>query len=502
MQMKTRLWTISGAMGLVVLAACTPETATGSLATLALTPCRVAHVDTEVKCATLPVFENRATGAGRKIGLNIVVLPALARNKEPDPIFIFAGGPGQAAGGLAREVLAMLGGLNSKRDLVLIDQRGTGKSNGLHCTFPDATSVEMQDPATRDAASREATIACRDKLAAKADLSLYTTTIAIADIDEVRAALGYAEINLWGGSYGTRAAMEYLRRYENRVRSVVLDGVAPPSLALPASFAGDAGQVLEKMFAACKKEAPCEKQYADVKTHLDDFLAALEKSPRKARVADPMSGVVREIKVSREMLLGAIFPALYVPEMVALLPASLAAAKQGDYAGLMAMSALFNDSAEEKMSRGMQLSVVCTEDLPRVNRAGKHPPPFAGVFVDEFAKACESWPTGTMPADFTQAVKSAKPVLILSGALDPVTPPAYGEEVKKNFTNAAHAIAPNIGHGVSARGCAPKLIKKFVETASIADLDLRCLERLPRPTFFRPLQERAKVTSPTLKDTK
>ena len=493
--MKTKRFLLGLASCLVVLTACVDKPATQQAATLQLNPCRVARVDNEVKCGTLEVFENRATRQGRKIAINIVVLPAIARNKEPDPVFFFAGGPGQAAGELAREALAIIGGLNNKRDLVLIDQRGTGKSNGLICTFPEATSPEMTDPARRDAANRKAITACRNQLAIKADLTQYTTTIAMADIDDVRAALGYQAINLWGGSYGTRAAMEYLRRYESRVRSVVLDGVAPPSLALPESFARDAGQVLEKMLIACGKETQCARQNADLKATLDDLLVTLSKTPRSVNIADPVAGIKRDVKITREMLLTAVFPALYVPEMVAMLPAALANAKQGDYASLMAMSALFGDFAEEKLARGMQLSVVCAEDVPRIKRGESQlqPPPFGQLFVDEFAKACESWPKGTVAKDFDQPVKSSKPVLILSGALDPVTPPPYGEEVKKNFSNSLHAVAPNIGHGVSHHGCGPKLIKKFVETASVGELDAKCLEHMPRPLFYEPLREKSKA---------
>ena len=481
---------------IAVVSACSDNVEPVAVPLLQLQPCRAANVETEVKCATFEVFENRTTRQGRKLAIKIVVLPAIARNKEPDPVFFFAGGPGQGAAGLAREALAIVGGLNNKRDLILIDQRGTGKSNGLNCKIPDATSPEMSDPAKRDAASVKAIETCRDELAKKADLGQYTTTVAMADIDEIRAALGYQTINLWGGSYGTRAAMEYLRRYENRVRSVVLDGVAPPSLALPESFSRDATAVLDKMIAACAKERQCAKRNAELKLTLDELLTQLSKRPRSVSVPDPLTGLQRDITVNREMLLTSIFPALYVPEMVAMLPAALARAKQGDYVALLTMGGVLSDFAEQKLARGMQLSVVCTEDVPRVKRGQSpsqlQPPPFGLLFVDECSKACELWPKGVMPADFALPVKSAKPVLILSGGLDPVTPPAYGDEVMRNFSNSLHAVAPNIGHGVSHHGCGPKLIKKFIETASLADLDAKCLERIPRPLFFEPLRERVK----------
>ena len=480
---------------LIILAACSDNRAPIRVATLPLTPCRVAHVENEVKCGTIDVVENRETRVGRKIAINIVVLPAIARNKEPDPVFVFAGGPGQAATDLAREALAILGGVNTKRDLVLIDQRGTGKSNGLMCALPDATSPEINDPAQHDALTRKTLTACRDKLTVNADLTQYTTTVAMADIDQVREALGAERINLWGGSYGTRAAMEYLRRYESHVRSVVLDGVAPPSLALPESFARDAGQALEKMFSACAGQIQCSKQYAGLKPKLDELIANLAVKPRHMRIADPVNGIARDVVVTRDLLLRAVFSALYVPEMAAMLPATLANALQGDYASLTAMSAVFGDFAEEKLAMGMQLSVVCAEDVPRIKRdqSALQPQPFGQLFVDEFAKACEIWPQGKMAGDFAQPVKSTRPVLILSGALDPVTPPQYGEEVKKNFPNSIHAVAPNVGHGVSIRGCGPKLIRKFIETASIAGLDEKCLERLPRPLFYAPLREKVKA---------
>ena len=484
------------ALCVLAVAACNDIAVPERTVTLPLKPCRVANVDNEVKCGTLEVFENRETQQGRKVSLNIVVLPAIARIKEPDPVFLFAGGPGQAATDLAREALAILGGLSGKRDLVLIDQRGTGKSNGLHCKFPDDTSPEMNDPLKRDLVSRQAIAACRSRLEMKADLTQYTTTIAMADIDQVREALGYESINLWGGSYGTRAAMEYLRRYEGRVRSVVLDGVAPPSLALPESFARDAGQALEKMFLDCTRQARCSTQHANLKRNVEDLLASLAKKPASVSVAHPVTGIARSVTVTRDMLLAAVFSALYVPEMAAMLPTALANAKQGDYGPLMALSAVFGDSAEEKIAMGMRFSVVCAEDIPRVRRGDPlslQPQPFAQLFVDEFAKGCEYWPKGKAAKDFDQPVKSAKPVLIFSGALDPVTPPQYGEEVKKNFPNSVHVVAPNVGHGVSNRGCGPKLIKKFIETASVSELDTKCIERLPRPLFFEPLREKPKA---------
>ena len=278
--------------------------------TLVLKPCRVANVENEVKCATLEVFENRETKQGRKIGMNIVVLPATARIKESDPVFLFAGGPGQAAADLAREALMILGGLNTRRDIVLIDQRGTGKSNGLGCKFGDPNTPEMIDPVKRELFNRKLVVECRDKLAARADLTLYTTTIAMADVDEVRLALGYDRINLWGGSYGTRAALEYLRRYPGQVRSVVIDGVAPPSMTMPATFSRDAAAAYDKMLAACAREPACAQRFPQLKSQVDDLLAGLDRQPRKISLPDALSGIPRELAITKEGVLMAMFSTL------------------------------------------------------------------------------------------------------------------------------------------------------------------------------------------------
>ena len=470
-----------------------------------LKPCRIKGVENEVKCGTLEVIERReaanpsalaTTAPGRKIGINIVVLPATARVKEPDPIFLFAGGPGQAAASLAPQAMLLLGGLNGKRDIVLIDQRGTGKSNGLICKMPDISSPAIAglNKAARDAKLKQMAIECRDVLAISADLTQYTTTFAMADYDEVRQALGYEKINLWGASYGTRSAMEYLRRYPEHVRSVVIDGVAPPSMALPIDFARDAGAAYEKVLAACEQETSCHKNFPMLRKQIIAALAGLAKAPRKTMLADPLTGFTSEVEVTRDLLLIAIFSALYVPEMAAELPAALNKAVAGDYAMLMALSSMMGDMADDQVAFGMRLSVMCAEDVPRLSpalvAAEANRTPFGRLFIDEFAKACDFWPKGKMAPDFDQPVKSDKPVLILSGGLDPVTPAVHGEEVKKSLTNAVHFIAPNAGHGVAHKGCAPKIVKKFIELASVAGLDGECLKKLPRPIFYEPLQEK------------
>jgi pimeloyl-ACP methyl ester carboxylesterase len=469
----------------VLLAACgKPEPAMPSLA---LTECRVPGIESAVRCATLEVPEDRANPGLRRIPMHIVVIPATSRSRLPDPIFFFAGGPSQAASDFARHAQILFGGLNSRRDIVLVDQRGTGKSNGLFCKMDDPWETSMLDSTQRVALGKRQFEACRIELSKKADLRMYTTSAAMADIDAVREALGYAEINLWGGSYGTRAAQEYLRRYPDRVRSVVLDGVAPPSLALPANFSADAAAALQSAQQACARDPACEKLKVDFRQATFQWLASLKAKPIKFTLADPFDGRRREVLLDDEAVLGAVFSSLYAPEAVAMLPNALAKARAGDFGPLVAMSIAVAGDTANKNAMGMRLSVMCAEDVPRLSASDAvASQPFGELFVREFKRSCEGWPIGTVLPDFHTPVKSAKPVLILSGGIDPVTPPRNGDEVKLHLSNAKHLVAPNVAHGVSGKGCAPKLVKQFIEKASVVGISGECLARIPRPTFFEP----------------
>jgi pimeloyl-ACP methyl ester carboxylesterase len=481
---------------LYILSGCSDNNAAKAPPTLVLTECRIPGIDNAVQCGKFDVFENRETKTGRKISLNIVVLPASARVKEPDPIFLFAGGPGQAATDLVSAAKMILGTLNTKRDIVFIDQRGTGKSNLLTCKFPTDNNPDMADAVKRRELTIKLYTECRDNLAKKADLSQYGTTTAMADYDEVRAALGYDKINLWGASYGTRSAQEYMRRYPDRVRTVTLDSVASPSLILPENFARDAGAALEASFVACEKSATCNKDYPTVRADFAAMLARLDKNPQTLKVANPLTGIATEATISRDTIAMATFSTLYVPQLVAILPEALKQANLGNYVPLTALTGGMTEISEDKIAIGMRMSVNCVEDVPRITSAMREAAdkiePFRSSFIREFSTACEVWPKGKVAADFFTPVVSDKPVLILSGGLDPVTPPVFGDEIKKTFSNSVHFVAPNVGHGTSHQGCGPKIVKQFIEKASVAELNGDCLKRLPRPTFYRPMVEKQK----------
>ena len=468
----------------LLLAACSP----GPEATrpaIALDSCRLPGVDTAAKCGSYKVWEDRAAKSGRRIAIDIAIVPARARSRDADPIVILAGGPGQGAVSLASQVMPLFARLNDTRDVVFIDQRGTGNSNPLDC------DEEQQQPLQQlfeDALPEKLVAQCLGKL--DADPRLYVTSIAVEDIDEVRAALGYEKVNLWGGSYGTRMGLEYLRRHGDHVRTVVLDGVAPANMKLPLSFVADGDAALQRLIEACERETRCAQIYPHLAQTIATLRGELARRPVRAAIQDPRTGERETISVNENVFLSGLFRPLYVAELASLLPLGISAAAQGDFNPLLAQNLEFADDVSENLSIGMHLSVICAEDIPRITpgdlaKLGKSF--FGRALVDDFVRACKVWPRGEVPKDFYEPVRSDVPALILSGGIDPATPPRHGDQVAAGLPNARHFVAPQVGHGVSMHGCAPRLIESFVRAGNARQLDGRCLERIPRPLFVLPL---------------
>ena len=479
--MKLLLFFVAG----ILLAACRPESH-DSPPGIALTRCRVSGVEAAVLCGKYEVWENRAAKSGRRITLHLAVIPARMRAHEPDPIMVLAGGPGQGAIALAPQVLPLFSRLNDTRDILLIDQRGTGESHPLDCDEDDDRS-SLQSLFEEAIPEK----AVRDCLAAlDADPRQYTTTNTVADLDEIREALRYPRVNLWGGSYGTRVGLEYIRRHPDRVRTATLDGVAPAGMKLPLSFVNDGGAALKRLVEACHAEAACRQSYPNLPQMIDSLRGQLARLPARVAIQDPRTGERQAITVNENVFLSGLFRPLYLPELASLLPYGVAAAASGDFNPLLAQNLEFTDDVSENLSLGLHLSVVCSEDAPLITAKDLQEASesfFGRALVDDFVKACSIWPHGDVPKDFYEPVRSDVPVLIFSGGIDPATPPRHGEAVAKTLTHVKHLVAPQLGHGVSLHGCAPRLIESFVRDARPESIDGRCLERIPRPLFVLPL---------------
>jgi pimeloyl-ACP methyl ester carboxylesterase len=481
------------AAGLTAAALLAPAAAQPASGT---TPCRIKGIEQEVRCGSVSVPEDPDAAGGRRIDIHFAVVPAQARIKEPDPLFVLAGGPGQAATAIAAQMQSLLGRVNARRDIVYIDQRGTGRSNPLHCDAP-AGAQRLTDLADlRGAINRLAD--CVRATEARADTRQYATWIAARDFDAVRAQLGAERINLWGGSYGTRAAVEYLRQFPARVRSVVIDGVAPATMALPASFAVDADASLRALLAGCQAEPGCARAYPSLESDLDQLLQRAERGTR-IRARDPLTAAEHDLVLDRDLLGGLLRAPLYSPMLASAMPYALTRAAAGDANPLLTLALALGGAGPDDFAELMHFAVICAEDMPHVDsraRAAAAATRFGDGAIGLYEQACRKVPVRAVPDAFYGPPIADVPVLVLSGGLDPVTPPRHGNEIARSLPRVLHLTAPQLGHGISAHGCAPDLIGRFIRQAAGAGRapfagiedgkDAGCLARLPAAMAFQP----------------
>ncbi len=451
-----------------------------------LKPCRVAGIRHDVLCGQVQRPLDPAHPGGTQIDVHYVVVPATARRKHADPVFLLAGGPGQSAIHAAPGVLPLFARLNNRRDIVFVDQRGTGRSAPLECELPRHRPLSELGDVEHQVADLQA---CRDRLRAlpHGDLRHYTTTIAMRDLDAVRQELRAERINVVGVSYGTRAALEYLRQFPHAVRRSVLDGVAPPDMVLQASFSTDNQSALDAMFDACERDAACAQAHPALRAQ---WAALLKSLPRSTTLAHPLTGQAESFVLTREMLLGAVRGPLYAPQVGAALPHAIDAAASGRFEALAGLNSLLVAPKSLRPSMGMHFSVVCAEDYPRRSHSVDVPgADFGTDFARLYERVCDGWPRGEVPAQFYRVPTSPSGALVLSGGIDPVTPPRHGERVAKALgAKALHVVVPNAGHGVAAIGCMRDVMFRFIDAdtddAALA-VDARCAQGIPRPPAFR-----------------
>ena len=465
----------------LVLASCTQTQAT--LAIDKLAPCTGDDTPVDAYCGTLKVFENRAAKQGRQLDLHIVVLPALSSAPKPDPFFFLAGGPGQGAAQMAKPLREAFRQIINDRDIVLVDQRGTGKSNALNCIDEDDSLKAFSETDESLMTRLKKCMAGYD-----ADLRLYTTDIAMDDLDEVRAFLGYDKINVYGGSYGTRAALVYLRRHGDRVRTVVLDGVAPTNMRLPLFAPRDVQRAFERLIADCEADTGCKTTYPDLGRRARALIERLEKDPPLVQVVHPRTGERGELRMTARLVANVIFATLYQPIAASLVPALIARAEQNDFQGLLALAGANDSGATPNMSIGMQLSVICAEDGPRVTPEELLKQAEGTLFGRHVMRlqreACAFWPRGEVDPSFYEPVQSSIPALILSGDIDPITPPVWGEDIAKTLPNSKHIVIPGTGHTAGGTGCGRRLIKSFIDAGTAQSLDTSCVDKITRPPYF------------------
>ncbi len=434
-------------------------------------------------CATLAVPFDPADPAGARQELFIARLAARTAASRPDPVVLLAGGPGQAASEAFPALIQAFRHLQRDRDLILVDQRGTGRSGRLDCPRSDVTTLVDMEPAK----VRELSAECHAGL--EEDTTRFTTSVAVQDLDSVRTRLGIKQWNLYGVSYGTRVALHYLRRFPARVRSMILDAPVPPDVALGPDIALHAQQALDNILARCADSEDCHAAFPRVATDLDELLVTLENRPKSVTFEDVSTGRQRTLSLTRDHLAATLRLMSYSAYGAAILPSMLhEAVAQDNYTPLARQALLQIDSLENTLATGLNSAVVCTEDAPWFEQAQAHEPPqrtyLGDGLIATMQAGCEAWPRGLMDDDFRQPLTSDKPVLVLSGTADPITPPAYGERVLENLRAGRHLINDGQGHMQAPLGCIPTLMAQFVELGNTEELNIDCLSRIRPPAFF------------------
>jgi pimeloyl-ACP methyl ester carboxylesterase len=456
--------------------------------TLDLKPCEIQGIS-GAKCGKLEVYENRVTRKGRKIEIYVLVLPATGEKREPDPLFYFAGGPGSAAASDDAPGAAQgFAKIREHRDLVFVDQRGTGQSNGLDCALFDAN-----DPQSHFGYffPLESVRKCREQLEPKANLTLYTTTLAMDDVDDVRAALGYDKINLFGGSYGTRAATVYLRRHPKHVRSVMLQGVSLRNQYLPRDYARDTERALQGILAECVADEACNKTFPDVKREAKAVLDQLSKGPVEVQIRTHNNSPNRvTISLNRDLAAEAIRYMLYHPQSASRVPLFLHLAAQGNFTPLAQAALNYRINLVRSGAKGLFLSVTCAEDLPWI-KPGEAERLAENTFLGDYRvrqqrEACALWPRANIDSDYTKSFDSNVPALIITGEWDPVTPPAYGDALSRTLKNSLHVVVPYGGHGIGGLeggDCITRLSNEFIKGGNVNGLDTACVKTIRRRGF-------------------
>lgn len=442
----------------------------------------------EAQCTHITVPEDPLRPGGRKLQLFVARIPALSRDAAAEPLFILAGGPGLGASTFYASAAPVFARIRRRHDLILVDQRGTGRSSPLLCQFDEQ---QMWDAGEEQTARvmRE----CRATLEKSHDLAQYTTSVAVRDLEAVRRALGYGRISFYGSSYGTRVAQHYARRYPASTEALILDGVVPPTRILGPSTPLDAERSLQQVFARCRNDAACRKRFGDP---AQDYVALRERLARAAvevTMADPHSGSPRTIAFTSSALAGALRLATYSAEQAALLPLTLHLANRNNqFAPLAAQFMLSASGYDAVLAYGMHNSVVCAEDVPFFDISAAERSELDATFlgtaqVDALQALCADWPRGPVDPDFHEKLDSPVPALLLSGTADPVTPAAFGDEAALGFHYALHLKLPDQGHGQLAQPCMDGIMAAFLDAAHRSPqprVDTACLAKVVAEPFF------------------
>lgn len=456
---------------------------------LELEDCRISvgsgYPGTKARCGTMLRPENPADPASPEIEIRVAVVPALSLAPEPDPFVPIAGGPGQGSIENYLRVRAAFEGVRRTRDILLVDQRGTGGSSRMDCPIDDDALLFETEFTFEDTLGY-----VEECLAALPhDPRYFTTSVAVTDLEAIREALGYTELNLYGVSYGSRVAQHYARRYPASTRTVVIDGVVPPQVALGPEIATESQRAVDNILARCAEDAACNARFPEIAATFDRVVARLREAPVEVTVPHPNTGRLQQVTFGPGQFAGAVRLLVYSPHTIALLPLFIDEAGKGDFKPLASQFMLTALSMQDTLAIGMHNAVMCTEDVPFLDRTTIDQDAIAASYMGSFQletleAICSIWPDGPIDPEFKTPVATDIPFLLLSGDADPITPPRYADMAAVDLGNATHLIGKHQGHGQIVVGCMGRIVSDFVTAADPANLDTDCMERSFVTPFF------------------
>jgi pimeloyl-ACP methyl ester carboxylesterase len=443
----------------------------------ALQDCTLPALAEAARCGELRVPENPDRPAGRRITIAFAVLPATGGSALYDPIVPLHGGPGEDVIDDAAEIARRFAALRATRDLLLIDQRGTGRSNALPCRLHDPGNAAQN---LQHFLPPAAAAACERQLATRADLTQYTLLNFAHDLEAVRKALGYGRFNLIAGSYGTRAAQVFMRAYPGSVRTALLNGAVPMDFVTPLTMARASQEAFEATFAACEADAACRAAYPALRADFDAVLARLDSGAVRAGVPG-----AADAPLSRGRVVEWLRARLYRPRTGAELPWLIRRAAEGDYAPIIAGILAHSRNIDEAFAVGVWFSITCSEDIQFL-REEDIAPATAGTFLGDYRVreqevACRAWPKATLPEDYRERLRSDIPTMFVSGDMDAVTPLWFTANVAPGFHNRVEVVLRGHGH-TEWTDCVDGLYRRFVESGKASGIDPAC-PATPRPPF-------------------
>lgn len=441
--------------------------------------CKLPDLTRAARCGVVSVPENPDRPNGGQLTIHYAIVSASSATPRSDPIAVLMGGPGEDAISSAAFFADQFKALLDDRDLLLVDQRLTGQSAPTRCHLysSDTPADNLRDFFPPAAVER-----CKNLLMQETDLTRYTFPYLSNDLERVRVALGYEQLNLFAASYGTRAAQAFVRQYPKSVRTVYLGSPIPIDSNGPLHFAQTEQATLEKTFKRCELDPDCRRAFPHVRREFSALVARLDAG----EVRVPVPGSTQTVQLPRGRFVEWVRSRLYRPREAAVLPSIIHRAFEGDWTP--AVQAMLNGSraADDGISWGLFFSITCSEDIPFLSESdivAKTRNTWQRDYrIRQQQAACQKWPRATLPEGYRKPVHSDVPTLLVTGNLDGGSPVWFTYRVAPGFTNHVTVVVRGQGH-TEWNDCVAGLFERLVRSGTVQGLGGQSCPAVAVPPF-------------------